>query len=251
MKNPFREHLRLLGLQYLPSSLMRWQISSRNRRRGEPELGLLPDLVPKNKSSVDIGAYLGAYTEILVNTSSNVYVFEPQSVCNDFLQRAYGSSIHLYKNALSDYDGIGYIASGGKSLSQGARVLPSSQSSSADEEVLVRRLDSFDLRNIGFVKIDAEGHELAILKGALATLKREKPLLLVEIEQRHSPRPIQDTFDWLEGLGYRGQFFYQGVLNGLERFSVSSMQTQPLQGNTDTPYINNFIFSMTNLTKQE
>jgi FkbM family methyltransferase len=231
--------------------MMRWQIASRNRRRGEPELSLLPTLVPRDKCSVDIGAYLGAYTEVLLNTSTNVYVFEPQSFCNNFLRRAYGTSIHLYEHALSDYNGIGYISSEGKSLSQGARVLPSSEASNVDEKVSVRCLDSFGLRNIGFVKIDAEGHELPILKGALATLKREKPLLLVEIEQRHSPRPIQDTFDWLEGLGYRGQFFYQGVLNGLERFSVSSMQTQPLQGNTDTPYINNFIFSMTNLTKQE
>ena len=230
---------------------MRWQISSRNRRRGEPELGLLPSLVSKNKSSVDIGAYLGAYTEVLLNISSNVYVFEPQSVCNTFLQKAYGSSINLYKDALSDYDGTGYLSTGGKKLSQGAKILPPSSEYDLDEKVSVRRLDSFHLRNVGFVKIDAEGNELAILKGALATLKREKPVLLVEIEQRHSTLPIRDTFNWLEALGYKGQFFYEGALKGLEHFSVDSMQTGSLQRNTDTPYVNNFIFSMGNPENQE
>ena len=46
----------------------------------------------------------------------------------------------------------------------------------------MRTLDSFQLTQVGFIKIDVEGHEEAVLRGGLATLKREMPNLMIEIE---------------------------------------------------------------------
>ena len=49
----------------------------------------------------------------------------------------------------------------------------------------MRRLDDLALGDVGFVKIDVEGHELAVLRGAAETLQRNRPPLLVEAEERH------------------------------------------------------------------
>lgn len=44
----------------------------------------------------------------------------------------------------------------------------------------IRTLDSFDLPTIDFMKIDCEGYEFPVLKGAAETLRRCKPVIVVE-----------------------------------------------------------------------
>jgi FkbM family methyltransferase len=59
-------------------------------------------------------------------------------------------------------------------------------SSVTSERVSVRRLDDIDLGGgVGFLKIDVEGHEEAVLAGASRTLKQSMPAVLVEVEERH------------------------------------------------------------------
>ena len=56
------------------------------------------------------------------------------------------------------------------------------------------------------IKIDVEGHEAAVLPGATATIDRERPRIVIEIEQRHLDCPISDIFDQIRVHGYRGWF---------------------------------------------
>ena len=80
-------------------------------------------------------------------------------------------------------------------------------------------------RRISFIKIDAEGHELAILRGSVATLRQHHPNLLVEIEQRHSPVPVQQTIDYIRSQGYDGYFLdASGSRRPLGQFDVSRDQ---------------------------
>ena len=53
-------------------------------------------------------------------------------------------------------------------------------------KVPMRTLDSYQLSNVGFIKIDVEGHEEAVLHGSSETLRREMPNLMIEIEDRTS-----------------------------------------------------------------
>ena len=46
--------------------------------------------------------------------------------------------------------------------------------------------------NVGFIKIDVEGHEHAVLEGATKTIKRNMPNLLVEMEEKHNKIPINE-----------------------------------------------------------
>ena len=86
-------------------------------------------------------------------------------------------------------------------------------------------------RRISFIKIDAESHELAILRGSVATLRQHHPNLLVEIEQRHSPVPVQETIDFIRSQGYDGYFLdASGSRRPLGQFDVSRDQ-KPGWGN--------------------
>lgn len=71
-----------------------------------------------------------------------------------------------------------------------------------------------------FIKIDVEGHELSVLRGADATLRRSHPALLIEVEQRHMSEPIEKVFQWLESLGYLVFFVDGSVPRRLDQFDV-------------------------------
>ena len=78
--------------------------------------------------------------------------------------------------------------------------------------VRASRLDDFALEGVGFVKIDVEGHELAVLQGSRETIARDRPVVVVEIEERFHPDGAwRDVFAWFAVLGYRGSVFASGA----------------------------------------
>ena len=67
------------------------------------------------------------------------------------------------------------------------------------EKIEIRTLDSFNIDNIGFIKMDVEENELAVLQGAQETLRRSGyPTILFESNQENPP-----LFSYITGLGYR------------------------------------------------
>ena len=78
-------------------------------------------------------------------------------------------------------------------------------------QVETRTLDSFHLENVGFLKIDVEGHELAVLRGARGTLAaNDYPPILFESwrpdrEQEGIPavKLREELFSFMQGLGYK------------------------------------------------
>ena len=80
-------------------------------------------------------------------------------------------------------------------------------------EVKSKKLDSFSFSNkISFIKVDVEGHELAVIRGAENTIKKNKPILLVEIEERHSQKKVSETLDYINSLGYISYFYENELL---------------------------------------
>lgn len=71
-----------------------------------------------------------------------------------------------------------------------------------DTKVEVRRLDSLHLSRIDVIKIDVEGHELGVFKGAEETLRRLGPVLIFEsgVGERVNDLP---PIEYLESIGYR------------------------------------------------
>ena len=70
----------------------------------------------------------------------------------------------------------------------------------------VKTIDSLGYTAVDFIKLDVEGSELAALKGATETIKRSKPILMVECKKSDHRSVHSDTKEvreLLDNLGYK------------------------------------------------
>ena len=110
-------------------------------------------------------------------------------------------------------------------------------------DVDVVALDSLGLADVTAMKVDAEGAEEEVLRGAEATLRRCMPVLTAEIEERHRVGSTRDVPRFLAGLGYRGFYALDGAWHAVEGFDASAMQValpSPASFEASDPYV--FIF---------
>jgi FkbM family methyltransferase len=89
---------------------------------------------------------------------------------------------------------------------------------SIEVEIETRTLDEYDLHNVGFVKIDVEGHELAVLAGAEHTVTSSRPNMLVECNDDHQPNGAAKLAQWLADHDYTGHFALGKALLPIERY---------------------------------
>jgi FkbM family methyltransferase len=214
----------------------------------ERELPVFCGAIHPNDRVVDVGANYGIYTHALRRRGAVVEAFEPQPPCVEVL-RAYAaadSAVHVHQVALGHHtaDAVlhvpvvaGRAARGSASLMHGA--------ADGDETipVKVRSLDSFEFADVRAIKIDVEGAELGVIEGAVATIARCRPMLMVEIEQRHHQQPIDRVFSAIAALHYSGQFLdVDGAPRSIAEFRVTTHQRDSALGDGRGTYINNFLF---------
>ena len=91
-------------------------------------------------------------------------------------------------------------------------------------EVAVVTIDSLGLTDLNHIKLDAEGFEQEVLEGARATLTRCRPVLSLEVEERHRPGSTGDVPALLAGLGYESWFMLDGAWRPHADFDAATMQ---------------------------
>lgn len=152
---------------------------------------------------VDIGAHTGTYTASLATCSGEVVAFEPQ--CRTFYALcgtvALSSlhNVHCHNIALGSRIQEGSMKLSIPSIDGGGSSLLPNNSECEYETVEVRTLDSYDLRNVSFIKIDVEGNEPEVMEGAKQTLTKYKPIILFE---DNSTVYDPTKYPVLEELGY-------------------------------------------------
>ncbi|OOZ44781.1 hypothetical protein BOW37_05740 [Solemya velum gill symbiont] len=223
-----------------------------NARAGllEDEMKFLSKIVNPKKLTIDIGGNRGIYTYRLWQLGANVEVFEPNPNCASVLEAwsvRRKPAVNVHCVALSDAPGTANlhipVDDEGIEHDSSASLEHDDFSGVRDQVVNLRTLDSFAFENVGFIKIDVEGHEFSVLSGAKQILESSKPALLIEIEQRHCSRPIGEVFDAIKDIGYRGFYLDRpGTLISLDNFSVDQDQNSDNFGNSSRRYINNFLF---------
>jgi FkbM family methyltransferase len=203
----------------------------------------------------DIGANKGAFTFWLARwcRDGRVIAFEPQAEIADGLA-ADCRSLN-FSNVTVEPIGV-YSKSGTLQLcvprghSPGASI-GSAGAAAAGESVSVPvrvvTLDDYfsDIEKISLLKIDVEGTELHVFKGAERILKTSCPLLVFECENRHlDEQCVDDVFGYLRSLGYRGSFVCRGQLRPISEFDAKIHQrTEGEWFWKSRGYCNNFIFS--------
>jgi hypothetical protein len=111
--------------------------------------------------------------------------------------------------------------------------------------VPVLRLDDLGLSDVTAIKLDAEGAELEVLQGAATTLARCRPVLSIEIEERHRPGSTSAVPAWLAWLGYHGFYEFWGDWRPVEGFDPETMQRaspSPASFQVSDPYVFCFYF---------
>ena len=211
----------------------------------EPELPLLPAICPKESVAVDIGANEGFFACHLLPLAQSVVAFEPLPQMLARLRKNYSGKMIIHGVILSDREGQGelrYPSGGYMSATVAESNVSAVESGRVIESVMVNMatLDSFGLTNVGFIKIDVEGHEEAVLHGGLQTLKREMPNLMIEIEERHAPGSLGRVSVLLSDIGYAGFFLDGKQLISIEQFDPHRDQVR--RNGQVGKYINNFLF---------
>lgn len=216
----------------------------RIRRRLERELPIVCDLLPGRPLVIDVGANNGVYTYALSKIGAQVEAFEPLPGCVRALEAFESSQVNVHAVALSSYSGESEIFVPRKNgvTHTGLASFRRPAGNYETVPVPVRRLDEYGFRNVSFMKIDVEGHELEVLKGAASTIATSHPLLLVEVEQRHLSVPMEQVFDAFGRLGYTGFVFLDGRMRPLTAFSYERHQKPFLDDVEGPEYVNNFVF---------
>ncbi len=198
----------------------------------------------------DIGANKGSFLYWLARWSApgRVVAFEPQPDLAERLARL--CSRFSLDNVVVEPRAV-YSCSSRKTLfvpeghQPGASLLRPAETSKAIQ-VQTTSLDDYlpDTANVSAIKIDVEGAELDVLRGAERTLRRCRPLIVVECDRRLATLDrVKETFLLLRSLGYRGQFLSRGRLFPLSAFDPEIHQRADGEWFWKRKdYCNNFIF---------
>jgi FkbM family methyltransferase len=166
--------------------------------RVEPELARLASYAPRGGTAVDVGAWYGPWTRGLRRIADRVVAVEPTPELARCVAAAF-PDVRVIEAVASDHTGTAelFLPSGGPGVGT------SSLEYGTGASLTVTRvmLDELALTDVRFVKLDVEGHELPALRGAERTVRRDRPLLMVELEERI--QPVEPVLDLLAGWGYR------------------------------------------------
>jgi FkbM family methyltransferase len=219
----------------------------------EQELYIAPLLCDQKKTSIDIGASEGIYTAHIIGSSRDCLAFEPlEAKARELAEMANSLSLPVRVEAVALSDARGEatlrILKEDEWRSTIERENPLENAAIYEIKVPTRRLDEYDLDAVGFIKIDVEGHELSIVKGASNTIEQHRPSMIIEIEDRHKPNAIRDVGTFLTTFGYEGYFLLDRALTPISRFDFQAHQnTDNISGWGANSrkwglYVNNFLF---------
>ena len=154
----------------------------------EKELAFLRAWLRPDMQVVDIGANIGVFTLTAAGIVQSVQAYEPASGTRATLQAGIAANgfgnIALHGKALSDQTGDGWLRFGASSELNALGLADGGQG----EAVPLSRLDD-EARvwgNIDFLKIDAEGAEAGIINGGADFLRRQSPLIQMEMKAGRS-----------------------------------------------------------------
>ena len=229
-----------------------WRSFKAKNRDHKTEIKELGKVLKHGDIAIDIGANKGSFTHSLsrfVGKTGTVFAFEPQKVLFNYLKDMCRSNVVVKSTPLSNKRKSAEFFIPANGDSPGATLVKGDHIPNGwiPVKVSTDSLDSIlkDIKKpIKAIKIDVEGHELEVLKGANCILEKNKPLIVVECEQRHLiGRKIEEVFEWIISMGYTGKFVCNNKLIPLDEFNLIKHQNSEGDRYWDKKdYCNNFIF---------
>lgn len=161
----------------------------------------------QNKTVLDIGAFIGNHSIFFSKIFNKVLSFEPHPTSFEILKINCKKfqNIKLYNYGCSDENTDSYLRLkhtniGGSSISKGQH--------ERDYPIKLIKLDDFldyNLNEIGLIKIDVEGHEENVINGCIQLLKKNKPIIIMELKNFNG-EPEPKLIKKLKSIGYNNFF---------------------------------------------
>lgn len=181
------------------------------------ELDLLGQLIQPGQTALDIGANMGTHTLAFCNfvgPTGRVHAFEPQRIMFQAMVATVAlnswANVHAYMNLVGAkkgamrLPGIRYDEPSNFGMmtlapDRGRAQTLSYLDDEAGEEVAMITVDSLNLPACHLIKIDVEGMEIDVLRGAAKTIKAHRPLIYMECQP---DKRSQSSLKLLKSMGY-------------------------------------------------
>ena len=222
--------------------LLKRRLQRSIKRNDEQEINLVKKFIKSGTDSIDVGVYRGVYSYEMSKYSEKVHSFEPNPIIFKYINKnlkKFIKNIHLYNFALSNQNKTMNLkipirnSNSNKEIFEeyyemGKATIHNENNFENYEnfEIQTKKIDELNFDNkISFIKIDVEGHELEVIEGAKNTIKRDKPVLLVEIEKQYTKKEVAESINFINSLGYKSYFFIKKdlksttELNNLDLFN--------------------------------
>jgi FkbM family methyltransferase len=214
MTLPFREMLDML----MPPSVYYRRRIEHETHTGEPELAIIPQLMKRGGTAVDVGANQGFFAFALAGLADKVIAFEPNPDYAFFARWMLRGHAEVLSYAISDKagratfyvpireDGLvlhlaGNLTGGHAQFAKTMRTF----------QVEVRPLDSFNFTDVRLIKVDVEGVERQVLDGARDTIMRDRPAMVLELLSGTHEDPYSLTEAICRDFGYDAYVVQKGA----------------------------------------
>ena len=190
--------------------------------------GVSEKALQKNSNAIDVGCHKGEILDLILKNAPNGkhFAFEPIPDFYDALKIKYDGRCEVFPFALSDAPGsttFNYVKNAPAYSGLKKRAYAVEVPDVVELKVQVETLDHIIPVNtkIDFIKIDVEGGEFGVMKGAKNLLLKSKPLLVFECglgaSEFYGTKP-EDLFDFLNEVNY-GIFSLQNWLEKKQSYS--------------------------------
>jgi FkbM family methyltransferase len=186
----------------------------------QDEIRFVRRLLTPGDVAIDVGGHIGFFTMHMaaaVGAAGRIYAFEPLDSNADLLERSivengFGDRVRFQRAAAGAAPGTATLTFPAETLNSGGAYLLRDGSApltgNRTQQVPRVALDALDLRRpVRFIKMDVEGAEPQVLRGAARILAEDKPVILSEVHPTQLERASGVTGDQflaqIAAFGYR------------------------------------------------
>lgn len=164
-------------------------------------LNYIKNYIKEFNNVIDVGSHVGFWSKEFTELFKHVYAFEP---INE-VRECYIKNIVKNNYTLYPY-GLGSSESKVKIQYDPDETGNSFITPQGNREIKVYPLDNFNFNKIDYIKIDVEGYEIEICKGAIKLIKRDKPFIHIEKKEKVMKKTnlTEDTiFNFFKSINYK------------------------------------------------
>ncbi|MFA4826981.1 MAG: FkbM family methyltransferase [Candidatus Shapirobacteria bacterium] len=169
---------------------------------------LILENIDINSMAVDVGANIGYYTVLLANKIKNVWAVEPEEKTFEILTKNCEElkNVNLIKAAAGSKDGVTELEVSKENYGNHRIISNFKFQISKTEKVKIKKLGSLVKEQVDLMKIDVQGWESEVIKGAKELIKKYKPTIFFELSKKENYDKDKKMWIFLKNI-YKNIYF--------------------------------------------